>query len=114
MTTIKVCEFSRHPGPRFKNEGEHSGEEFRETQLRPAFERARSAGECLAIDLDGVEYGYPTSFLEEAFGGLARIYGPEPVLETLNYLAVEEPLLVDEINGYVRRARKTGPPTSAR
>lgn len=97
-------EFSRTPGPRFRTKGRFSGEEFREGLLRERFEQARKDSAQLQINLDG-GYGYAPSFLEEAFGGLARIYGAEPVLDTLVFKSDEEPYLVDDIVGYVKKAR---------
>ncbi len=67
-------EFSRIPGPRKRWEGGYSGEQFFDEILRPRFLAARDAGAVLRVDLDGA-VGYPTSFLEEAFGGLAREFG---------------------------------------
>lgn len=58
------CEF---PSGRFRKNGEGSGEEFREEILLPVFQ----AGDELKIELSGTP-GYPSSFLEEAFGGLVR------------------------------------------
>ena len=71
MIKINIAsEFSKLPGPRYIKEGDHSGELFRETLLRPRFEQARKAGEKLIVELDGVTFGYPSSFLEESFGGV--------------------------------------------
>jgi hypothetical protein len=100
---MKIAEaFSEIPGGRSKSDGPNSGEEFRENHLKPAFENLK-AGEKLLIDFDGA-YGYPTSFLEEVFGGLARIFGVEEVLEKLEFKSNEEPSLVDEVKGYIRNA----------
>lgn len=52
-------------------DGPGSGEAFRDDVLIPALTRARDADTVLVVDLDGVA-GLPTSFLEEAFGGLLR------------------------------------------
>jgi len=69
---INVAEdFTRYPGGRYREDGEHSGEEFREDVLVPALERARASSGRVIVVLDGVT-GYPSSFLEEAFGGLVR------------------------------------------
>jgi len=57
-------------------------------------------GEKLEIDLDGTE-GYATSFLDEAFGGLARKYGKEKVIKSLVFISYEEPYLIDEIKSYM-------------
>lgn len=65
---IKIAtDFSRTPGGRYRSDGPASGEEFREDILIPAL----SHGDTVTIDLDGAR-GYPSSFLEEAFGGLVR------------------------------------------
>ena len=68
-----ATDFSEIPGGRGRDEGDHSGEEFREEHLEPRFAEALERGAILYVDLDGVE-GYATSFLEEAFGGLTRKY----------------------------------------
>ena len=105
MNTIRVADYSRNPGPRYRIEGPHSGEEFRETLLIPAFECAVGQGERLLVLLDGVEFGYPTSFLEEAFGGLVRhVNDVEAVASRLEFVSADEPLLVDEVRGYIRDA----------
>jgi hypothetical protein len=56
--------------------------------------------DTITINLDGTE-GYPTSFLEEAFGGLAREFGADLVLGRLQFVSLEEPNLLDEIRGYI-------------
>lgn len=92
------------PGPRFRIEGKFSGEDFRETVLRDKFEQALRQSARLVIDLDG-GYGYAPSFLEEAFGGLARELGAETVLQTLNFKSEEEPYLIQDIDSYIKKAR---------
>lgn len=71
--------------------------------LEPRFLEARENGEKLFVDLDGVE-GYATSFLEAAFGGLARKYGTEAVQKVLSFKSEEEPYLIEEIEEYIREA----------
>lgn len=95
-----VKEFSSTPGPRYKREGKYSGEEFRERLLIPRYLEAKEKGARLMINLDG-GYGYPTSFLEEAFGGLARKYPAKEILEILDFVSLDEPSLVQEIRKYV-------------
>ena len=98
---INICkEFSETPGARYKSEGSYSGEEFREVLLQPKFEKAIDEKVKLTIELDG-GYGYPTSFLEEAFGGLARIYGSQKVYETIEFISEDEPALVEDIKKYI-------------
>ena len=106
MTLIIATEYSKFPGPRFKHEGNYSAEEFRNNLLEPRFKEAQESRKKLLVDLDG-GYGYATSFLEEAFGGLARIYGPDVVLRILRFRSNDEPYLVDDVKRYIVEA-KTG------
>ncbi len=89
------------PGPRYRDQGKGSGEEFRDVHLIRAFDSALKKGEKLIVDMDGAEYGYPTSFLEEAFGGLARKRGKDSVMSNLKIISINEPLLVKEIEHYI-------------
>ncbi len=65
MTELKIAEFSKFPGGRFKKYGPHSGQEFRETVLIPTINKLKE-GEKLVIDLSDV-YSFAPSFLDEAF-----------------------------------------------
>ena len=104
--TIKVIDdFSKTPGARYRSEGDYSGEEFREELLEPKFIDSKNNHEKLIIDLDG-GYGYSTSFLEEAFGGLARKYDPNEVDSIIDLISQDEPSLIEEIKGYILNARK--------
>jgi hypothetical protein len=60
-------EFSRTPAGRYFDDGPATGEKFREEFLIPQLKEYGS----VEIILDGTA-GYPSSFLEEAFGGLIR------------------------------------------
>ena len=97
-------DFSETPGPRSREEGKFSGDEFREEVLQPAFLKAIGTGQLLEIDMDGA-VGYATSFLESAFGGLAREYDPGKIIETIRLTCKDEPSLVNEVVGYIREAR---------
>ena len=103
MTLNIAREFSDVPGPRFRNEGDNSGQEFLEILLRPKFDEAEKAKKKILVDLDG-GCGYPTSFLEEAFGGLARRYSHERVLKVLEFKSDEEPYLISDIRRYIQEA----------
>ena len=96
-------EFTTTPGPRKRSEGKFSGQEFRETILRPRFIEAEAANAILRVNLDGA-VGYPTSFLEEAFGGLAREYSIERVLVRIEITSNNEPYLIQDIKRYIREA----------
>lgn len=102
-----ATDFSRTPGSRYIEEGDYSGELFRNETLEPAVRRALEEGTKLRIDLDGTA-GYGTSFLEEAFGGLVRdcaITGAD-LLRTLEFVSQEEPYLVEDITGYIKDAEQ--------
>jgi hypothetical protein len=76
-------DFSVTPGGRFLDEGPFTGERFRKTFLEPVV----TAGQKATVVLDGVR-GYPSSFLEEAFGGLIRAgFSGEQVLESFTFQA---------------------------
>lgn len=105
---IVICrDFSETPNARYRAEGPDSGEEFRESLLEPKYLLARKDSQKLIVDLDGA-YGYPTSFLEESFGGLARKYGSEAVADTLEFVSEDEPSLIQEIYGYIRNCKDKG------
>jgi hypothetical protein len=104
MKVVRIKEFSETPGPRARDEGPFSGEEFLETVFRPAYLKAREEGESLLVDLDGTE-GYATSFLEATFGGLAREFEATDILKTISFKSDDEPFLINEIKGYMFEAR---------
>lgn len=106
LKTISIAKnFSETPGPRAKDEGNFSGQEFLESLLLPAFEEAVREDGVLLIDLDGTE-GYATSFLEAAFGELARRFPDAEVVAHLDFKSDDEPYLIDEIRKYIAEARK--------
>lgn len=66
--TINIAtDFSQTPAGRYVTDGPYSGERFRNEILVPAL---KSSDEVV-INMSGV-FGYGSSFLEEAFGGLVR------------------------------------------
>ena len=106
MITINiVSDYTDTPGARHISEGPYSGEDFRESLLKPKYVEAKESKTKLVINLDG-GYGYPTSFLEEAFGGLARIYGAKEVNNCLVFITKDEPSLEEEIRGYILEAKR--------
>jgi len=88
--TIDIAErFSRHPAGRVPSDGPDNGERFRDDFLVPALKEAlaRSGGTRVIVDIDGCR-SFGSSFLEEAFGGLARVPG-FPFLKALNILKIQ-------------------------
>ena len=90
------------PGPRYRRQGPGSGEEFRDDHLAGAFDKAVAEGKVLIVDMDGATRGYPTSFLEEAFGGLARLRGTKQVHAHIDIRCTSEPMLRLEVMHYVK------------
>jgi hypothetical protein len=108
MDKIKIkvpIDFVKAPGPRYKKEGNHSGELFRESILFPKLKEAIDKNIKLEVDLDGTA-GYGTSFLEESFGGLIRINKLELsiIKKHLELISEEEDYLIDDINHYLQDA----------
>lgn len=100
---IKIStEYTKTPGGRHVKEGKFSGEDFRIKLLKPKFLEAINNNVDLVVDLDG-GYGYAPSFLEEAFGGLARELKNPKILK-INIISNEEPKLISDIYGYIKSA----------
>lgn len=82
--------FTVYPGPRYKIQGENSGEKFFEDVLDKEMERAISEDSILEITLDGTA-GYASSFLDEAFGKLVMKYKLDTVKKHLKIISELEP-----------------------
>lgn len=102
MVKIKICDdFTDTPGGRFVKEGEFSGELFRDKILYPKLMEAKE--DKLIVDFDGC-YGYGTSFLEEAFGGLVREYNVKGLLNKLIIISKEDESIPKLVTKYIRDA----------
>lgn len=100
--TINVArDFSKFPAGRRSVDGKFSGEVFRQRLLEPPF---RASADIVEVQLDGT-YGYGSSFLEEAFGGLVRALrcSPQEVKSRLS-LVTADPSLSEEIFEYIDNA----------
>lgn len=77
-------DFTPYPGGRTPEDGSGNATTFRENFLLPVMKK----GERAEVILDGA-YGYPVSFLEEAFGGLVQKegYTPDEVLDTFTLVS---------------------------
>ena len=100
---VFVREYTRTPGGRRPADGPFPGSEFLELWLAPAFARAKQRDVRLVVELDGTA-GYPSSFLDEAFGGLAKQFGKDEVLKRLDVKSEAEPYLVADITQYIDEA----------
>ena len=105
MIEINIArEYSKTPGGRYIKEGKYSGEDFRERFLKPRYLEAQESDDILIVNLDG-GYGYGSSFLEEAFGGLIRSL-KNVDLERIRIVSEEEPQLSEDIKKYMSDALK--------
>lgn len=103
MNEVKLSiakDFSKTPGGRFERDGKYSGEEFRNNCLLPKYLEAKKIKSKLVVDLDGC-MGYPSSFLDESFGGLARHFAQENILDSIKFVSKDQPGLIDDIKGYI-------------
>lgn len=102
-----AVDFSRIPGARYPEEGDFSGQEFRQTILLPKLQEAIKKKEMLTINLDGTA-GLGTSFLEESFGGLIRVdkFDIESLKNTLEFISEEDPDYITEIWSYINEAHE--------
>lgn len=97
--------FSETPGGRTPKEGEFSGEEFRDNILEPAYKESVTNNEKLTIDFDGC-YGFGTSFLEEAFGGLVRKYRYLGVMNNLILISNDDETILVNVPKYIKAEEK--------
>ena len=101
--TINIArDFNPYPSGRYPSHGEHNGETFREKFLIPALEK----GCKITIVLDNLA-GYPSGFLEEAFGGLVREgYPKAKIKETFIFVFKEDFIqrYVDDIHKFIDEA----------
>lgn len=97
-------QYTKSPGVR---KGKYSGEDFRKTILKPILDQL--GDEMLIVDLDG-GFGYSSSFLEEAFGGLVREcnYDKNELLKKISFISEEEKDLPNKIKDYIRSATFKG------
>ena len=101
MNLISIAnDFTKFPGGRFPEDGEFSGQEFRENFLIPAY----LSGLATTIDFDGTR-GYGSSFLEEAFGGIIRQLkiSSEDFFKIFT-LKSSRPSLIEEVTLYINNA----------
>lgn len=99
MTINIAKEYTKTPGGRFIKEGEYSGEDFRIKVLEPKYKETKANREQLTVILDG-GYGYGSSFLEEAFGGLVRSLKDAQISKII-IVSEEEPKLIQDVKGYI-------------
>ena len=98
--------FGRFPAGRFRSESLLSGEAFREDLAEPAL----VDGGDVVFDFTSV-VGFPSSFLEEAFGGLIRTAigrgdDPDALITRIKVLSPTDPSLVEEVRQCMMNASR--------
>ena len=83
-------------GGRFRALGDHSGEEFFEDILEPKFLEAKENKDFLHIYLDNAK-SYPSSFVDQSFGELGRMYGNNIVKNIIVFHSIKFPLIVNHV-----------------
>ena len=103
---IKIAEeFSDTPGGRTIEEGAFSGELFRNQLLLKRYTEAIEKDEKLVVDFDGA-FGYPPSFLDEAFGGLVKVIQKKNILNNIIIISNDDLTIERKIKKYVADAEK--------
>lgn len=106
MIQINIAkDFSDTPGGRYISEGENSGEKFRDEILLPRYEYAEQHNEKLKINFDEC-WGFGTSFLEEAFGGLVRKLKKKGILNRIILVSLEDETIPDNVKKYIKEAEE--------
>ena len=85
--TVRVLDFAEAPGPRYAIWGNHSGEEFYVKVLNSAMAECVRDNKLLEVLLDGTA-GYPSSFLDQAFGELVYDFSVKIVKERVEIVTV--------------------------
>lgn len=105
MIEINIAEsFSKTPGARNYSDGKKSGEEFYHEVLLPKYNQALQANDKLKIIIDGTE-GFPSSFINEAFGLLGNAFPPEEVWSNLIVISLEVPKYVKKLKESIYERR---------
>jgi len=106
MSRIDIYkDFSNTPGGRYKEEGDFSGEYFRDDFLWPQLQSSKRLNEKLIINFDNC-FGFATSFLEEAFGGIVRKYKEKNLLDYIEIISQDDETIPDLITKYVIAAER--------
>lgn len=100
--TFRVAkEFALLPAGRYKTDGSHTGEHFRE-KLNDLLSQYN---EPIEVNFDGV-LGVGSSFLEEAFAGLIRagILSKQDFGNRILVVANDNPAITEKIHRYIQDA----------
>lgn len=105
IETLKIVEFSKLPGLRYRKHSEYSAEEYFETVLKSKFEECLKNNSKLKIDLDKVA-GYAPAFIDEIFGQLILNYGIKKVKKNVIIKSEDEKHWIEEIQNIYKKWEK--------
>lgn len=99
---LKVRDFSLEPFGRYSIDGDSNGEDFRKKYIVPAL----NSGNTVAIDLDGINDDYDSSFLVEAFANLIRKekFTYQKIKDDVRFIS-QHPEWIAEIEYYIEEVR---------
>jgi hypothetical protein len=95
---IRLADWTRFPGGRFKHDGDHSGEEFRERFLA----REVAAGSDFEIDFNGI-FTVGWSFLDEALGHYVKELGESAFRHRFRIIADDDPDIPQELETVIKQ-----------
>lgn len=81
---VRVLDYTETPGPRFIHQGKFSGEDFYRKVLNSKMAECIERDVIMEVVLDGTA-GYPSSFLDQAFGELVYDFSQEKAREKLEF-----------------------------
>lgn len=98
---IRIADWTRFPGGRFKEHGENSGQEFREQFL----ESNVSAGYSFNIDFNGI-FTVGWSFLDESLGHYVESLGLTEFRKRFRIIADDDPDILQELETVIEGRTK--------
>ena len=101
-TKLVLREWTRYPGGRFRIDGEHSGQEFREDFLEPLIRK----GGNIEIDFNGI-FTVGWSFLDEALGFYFNELGESEFRKRFLIIADDDPDILRELETVIEKRKPT-------
>lgn len=97
-TRITLRDWTRYPGGRSKDDGDHSGQEFREQFL----EHHVKAGDNFEIDFNGI-FTAGWSFLDESLGHYVTELGEAEFRRRFLIIADDDPDILEEMETVIEK-----------
>lgn len=90
--------FTNAPGPRYRNLGDKSGQEFREDIL----DELLAEYDVIEIDGSNIKTSFNPSFLSEAFSPLYERLGEEEFFRRIRLFSTDNPKLEEKFRAFSR------------